>query len=80
MFKICRQNVSRDILFITSEISRTLNAFSCRFNIDWRKCFASVCVMALLCDMVKIQGISTQVTVYSGIPKQLYEFFIIHSV
>ncbi|KAK3867195.1 hypothetical protein Pcinc_027312 [Petrolisthes cinctipes] len=34
-----------------------------KFNIDWRKCFASVCLMGMLCDMVKIQGISTQVKV-----------------
>ncbi|XP_042234240.1 uncharacterized protein LOC121874235 isoform X2 [Homarus americanus] len=34
-----------------------------KFNIDWRKCFASVCLMAKLCDLVNIPGISTQVKV-----------------
>ncbi|XP_071524109.1 uncharacterized protein [Panulirus ornatus] len=34
-----------------------------KFNIDWRKCYVSVCLMGKLCDIVKIPGISTQVKV-----------------
>ncbi|XP_069951691.1 uncharacterized protein [Cherax quadricarinatus] len=34
-----------------------------KFNMDWRKCYASVCLMAKLCDVVNIPGISPQVKV-----------------
>ncbi|XP_063885348.1 uncharacterized protein LOC135113733 isoform X3 [Scylla paramamosain] len=34
-----------------------------RFNIDWRKCYASVCLMGKLCDMAQIPGLSSQVKV-----------------
>ncbi|KAG0717891.1 hypothetical protein GWK47_053536 [Chionoecetes opilio] len=34
-----------------------------KFNIDWRKCYASVCLMGKLCDMALIPGLSSQVKV-----------------
>lgn len=36
-----------------------------KFNIDWRKCYASVCLMGKLCDMAQIPGLSSQVKVCS---------------
>lgn len=34
-----------------------------RFSIDWRKCYASVCLMGKLCDMAQTPGLSSQVKV-----------------
>ncbi|KAK7077077.1 hypothetical protein SK128_012876 [Halocaridina rubra] len=40
-----------------------LRVLAVKFEIDWRKCFVSVCLMGLLCDVMYIPNITTQVKV-----------------